>query len=121
MTQGAQAVVDGDALTGVAQSYLWGMGRVIALEHPELHPVRIDLDGRRRGAMQAALLHQELVKAPAQPEDAWEDQVAFRHAFDHEIEVVAQRTDEGSSARTLRGVRFRVRDPASVAARTQRE
>ena len=83
VTQGAQAVVDGDALTGVAQSYLWGMGRVIALEHPELHPVRIDLDGRRRGAMQAALLHQELVKAPAQPEDAWEDQVAFRHALRH--------------------------------------
>ncbi|GET39921.1 beta-ketoacyl synthase [Microseira wollei NIES-4236] len=40
VTQGAVAVSN---LEGVAQSSLWGMGRVIAREHPELNCVRIDL------------------------------------------------------------------------------
>src|SRR5262249_6319598 len=34
----------GSQLPGIAQSPLWGLGNVIALEHPELHCVRIDLD-----------------------------------------------------------------------------
>jgi acyl carrier protein len=39
--QGAGA---GSQMAGIAQSPLWGLGNVIALEHPELHCVRIDLD-----------------------------------------------------------------------------
>ncbi|AFZ26504.1 polyketide synthase family protein [Cylindrospermum stagnale PCC 7417] len=45
VTQGAQAlekVVSG--VSGLAQSPLWGMGQVIALEHPELNCVLVDLD-----------------------------------------------------------------------------
>ena len=30
--------------SGIAQSCLWGMGKVIALEHPELNCIKIDLD-----------------------------------------------------------------------------
>jgi len=43
VTAGAHCVVDEDRSEGVAQSPLWGMGRVISNEHPELRCVRIDL------------------------------------------------------------------------------
>lgn len=42
-TRGAQAVRDGDAPV-VAAAPLWGLGRVLAHEHPELRPTLIDLD-----------------------------------------------------------------------------
>jgi acyl transferase domain-containing protein/acyl carrier protein len=43
ITRGAQAVQRQEAVTGFAQAALWGMGKTIALEHPELHCVCIDL------------------------------------------------------------------------------
>jgi acyl transferase domain-containing protein/acyl carrier protein len=43
VTQSAQAVIDGD-LPVLAQSPLWGFGRVVATEHPELWGGLIDLD-----------------------------------------------------------------------------
>jgi len=43
LTRGAQAVSEADAVA-VAQAPLWGLGRVIAVEHPELRPVLVDLD-----------------------------------------------------------------------------
>ena len=44
VTQGAVAVDLGDAGSGLFQSPIWGMARTIAMEHPELTCVRIDLD-----------------------------------------------------------------------------
>ena len=43
VTRGAQDVVPADALSPL-QGMLWGLGRVIALEHPDLQCVRVDLD-----------------------------------------------------------------------------
>jgi microcystin synthetase protein McyG len=43
VTRGAQDVVPSDTLSPL-QAMLWGLGRVIALEHPELECVRVDLD-----------------------------------------------------------------------------
>ncbi|MCV3213045.1 acyltransferase domain-containing protein [Plectonema radiosum NIES-515] len=43
VTQGAQAVA-GNHVQQVAQAPLWGMGKVIALEHPELQCVCVDLE-----------------------------------------------------------------------------
>lgn len=43
VTRGAQAVREHDAPT-VAAAPLWGFGRVLAHEHPELRPTLIDLD-----------------------------------------------------------------------------
>ncbi len=43
VTQGAQAV-DAAQPVAAAQATLWGLGRVVALEHPELKPVCLDLD-----------------------------------------------------------------------------
>ncbi|MDF5727328.1 MAG: amino acid adenylation domain-containing protein [Rhizonema sp. PD38] len=44
VTQGAQAVGVASGVPGLAQSPLWGMGQVIALEHPELNCILVDLD-----------------------------------------------------------------------------
>ncbi|MDE3091557.1 MAG: SDR family NAD(P)-dependent oxidoreductase, partial [Chloroflexota bacterium] len=45
VTQNAQFVTAGDRVSGVAQTPLWGMGQVIAQEHPELDCRLLDLDG----------------------------------------------------------------------------
>ncbi|MBX9645645.1 MAG: SDR family NAD(P)-dependent oxidoreductase [Xanthobacteraceae bacterium] len=52
VTRGAQAAEETDELA-LAQSPSWGMGRVIALEHPELKPTWIDLDPNSTAAVQA--------------------------------------------------------------------
>ncbi|MFA1550264.1 SDR family NAD(P)-dependent oxidoreductase [Actinomadura chokoriensis] len=44
VTRGAQAAGDGAALPGIAAAPLWGLGKVISLEHPELWGGAIDLD-----------------------------------------------------------------------------
>ena len=44
VTRGAQRVGTEDSGVQVLQSPLWGMARVIAWEHPQLHCVRMDLD-----------------------------------------------------------------------------
>ena len=46
VTQGAQSV-GSDRVTGVAQAPLWGLGRTIALEQPELECTLVDLDPAR--------------------------------------------------------------------------
>ena len=43
VTQGAQSLEPASSVPGLAHASLWGMGRVIALEHPELNCVRVDL------------------------------------------------------------------------------
>ncbi|WP_218080277.1 type I polyketide synthase [Anthocerotibacter panamensis] len=70
VTRGAQAVGTA-APTGVAQATLWGMGRVIAREHPELGGVLIDLDPES-SAHEIQHLLTEITHTPA------EEQVAFR-------------------------------------------
>ena len=85
VTQDAQAVTAQDEVNGVVQSALWGMGKVIALEHPELQCVRIDLERRGTLADHAAQLYTEIratkrTVVPAQEvaEQVMEEQVALR-------------------------------------------
>jgi myxalamid-type polyketide synthase MxaB len=70
ITQHAQAVVPGD-IPVVTASSLWGLGRVIALEHPELRCGRVDLPSSQDWSALVPLLIQELVTSG-------EDQVAYR-------------------------------------------
>jgi acyl transferase domain-containing protein/acyl carrier protein len=53
VTRGAQHVLDGDCVAA-AQASLWGLGRVIALEHPEYRCRLIDLDGSSDDRLGAA-------------------------------------------------------------------
>ncbi|MBW4689757.1 MAG: SDR family NAD(P)-dependent oxidoreductase [Komarekiella atlantica HA4396-MV6] len=73
VTQGAQPVPDNNpCVRGIVQSSLWGMGKVIALEHPELKCIRVDLDPNAEIEKQAQALWEEIGS------DGVEDQVAIR-------------------------------------------
>ena len=71
VTRNAQAVGERQTALALAQSPLWGLGKVIAMEHPELHCTRIDLDHLSAEAA-ARFLFDEIQNAGA------EDQVALR-------------------------------------------
>ena len=71
VTQGAQAVGI-EPVPLVAQSPLWGLGTAIALEHPELNCVRIDLDPTAPLTHQVDNLLAEITSATA------ENQIAYR-------------------------------------------
>jgi NADPH:quinone reductase-like Zn-dependent oxidoreductase/acyl carrier protein len=47
VTRGACAVDPGDAVEGIAAAGLAGLARVVALEHPELHCTRLDVEPSR--------------------------------------------------------------------------
>jgi acyl transferase domain-containing protein len=47
VTRGTQSVQKGETPPGWGASTLWGLARVVALEHPEIPCLRIDLDARR--------------------------------------------------------------------------
>jgi myxalamid-type polyketide synthase MxaB len=70
-TRGAQAVTSTATGLAISQSPLWGLGKVIALEHPELSCTRIDLDPAP-DADNSQLLFEALWANDG------EDQVAFR-------------------------------------------
>ncbi|NEQ84521.1 MAG: SDR family NAD(P)-dependent oxidoreductase, partial [Moorea sp. SIO2I5] len=75
VTCGAAPVPSTDPLIpGVGQGSWWGMGKTIALEHPELKTVLLDLDPLARNEEQAQTLWAEIWS-----EDR-EDQVAFRES-----------------------------------------
>ncbi|MCX6048528.1 MAG: SDR family NAD(P)-dependent oxidoreductase, partial [Chloroflexi bacterium] len=78
VTQEAQAVTAQDRVNGVAQSPVWGLGRVIAQEHPELHCVRLDLATDQNFAAQANRLWTEIHSSLAGTPVA--EQVALRQA-----------------------------------------
>ncbi|MCX6046450.1 MAG: type I polyketide synthase [Chloroflexi bacterium] len=76
VTRDAQAVTATDAVTGVAQAGVWGMGKVIGLEHPELNCRSLDLDASRMPETQAADLWAEITAGVRHKER--EAQVALR-------------------------------------------
>ncbi len=86
VTTGAQPVpANHPVIPGVAQSSLWGMGKVISLEHPELNCTRIDLDPHPTKENQVLQLFQEIWS-----EDR-EDQVAWRGNARYVARLVASR------------------------------
>ena len=94
VTRGGQAVGDAAANeTFLAQTPLWGLGRVIAVEHPEMRCHRVDLDPLADRGRQAESLLAELMHADA------EDQVAYRRAARHVARLVrVERTQKAGLA-----------------------
>ncbi len=77
VTRGAQAVGTEVESLSIAQSPLWGLGRTVSHEHPELHCTMVDLS--TAGAPQEAqTLFQELWSDHAGPDSPTEDQIALR-------------------------------------------
>ncbi len=72
ITKNAQPVGEATESLAVAQSPLWGMGRVIALEHPEIWGGAIDLENHVDTARAATLLWREISHAEE------EDEIALR-------------------------------------------
>jgi acyl-CoA synthetase (AMP-forming)/AMP-acid ligase II/acyl carrier protein len=70
VTRGVQPV-GGERAVALAEAGLWGLGRVIALEHPEWRCTRVDV-GRRELTEEATALVEEVLR------DAPEEEVALR-------------------------------------------
>ncbi|XXT16435.1 SDR family NAD(P)-dependent oxidoreductase [Sorangium sp. So ce429] len=72
VTRGAQPAGDAASPLSVAQAPLWGLGRTLAMEHPELGCTRVDIDPAWTGEEAARAL------LGALSSDDGEDQVALR-------------------------------------------
>ena len=72
VSRGAVSVGPDDALAALAQAPLWGLGRVVALEHPEVWGGLVDLGPDSTPDQQAAELCAELVQRDG------ENQIALR-------------------------------------------
>ncbi|MDZ7831610.1 MAG: SDR family NAD(P)-dependent oxidoreductase [Desulfobacterales bacterium] len=93
----AQMDAQTDAQTEVpdpGQAPLWGLGRVIALEHPSLHCTRIDLDPNEKSTDS-----ETLVNALWHP-DA-EDQIAFRGGSRFAARLTEYHKNDGNKADSL--------------------
>ncbi len=82
VTRGAQSVAGENAELSALQAPLWGLGRVIAQEHPTLWGGLIDLD--QDGTGDGALLTAEVTSPTA------EDQVAFRSGQRHVARLISR-------------------------------
>ena len=104
VTRGAQAVHEAEAPTST-QAPLWGLGRTIALEHPELSCKRLDLDPQAR-ADEARAVAQELFVVDG------EEQVALRSG-ERFVPRLARMGTAGERSRRVsaRGRSFRVEQP----------
>jgi len=81
LTSGVQGIDGSPTPVSVAQAPLWGLGRVAALEHPELRPTLVDLDPCLDAAA-AAWIADELLADDA------ETQVAVRAGERHVARLV---------------------------------
>ncbi|WP_424102087.1 SDR family NAD(P)-dependent oxidoreductase [Moorena producens] len=96
VTTGAQPVPNNNPVVpGIVQSSLWGMGKVIALEHPELKCVRVDLDPKALVEEQGMALWEEICS-----EDV-EDQVAIREQERYVPRLVRHQYTEESVSKKL--------------------
>lgn len=71
VTRGTQPVVGDAGSVSIEQAPIWGLGRVIALEHPELDCTRIDLDNATASDDPQSLFDELFYQS-------YEDQIAFR-------------------------------------------
>ncbi|MDJ0903719.1 MAG: SDR family NAD(P)-dependent oxidoreductase [Xenococcus sp. MO_188.B8] len=93
VTKGAVSVhTSEEEVVEIAQSSLWGMGKVIALEHPELNCVRVDLDPTSIEAGAQDLL-------TAIESGSSDDQIAFRNGIRQvaKLEYFSQPSDNETS------------------------
>jgi myxalamid-type polyketide synthase MxaE and MxaD len=72
VTRRAQAVGEFASELAVAQAALWGLGRTIAMEQPDLACTRVDLDPTP-GPHDAALLIQDILAGDGEDQIAWRE------------------------------------------------
>jgi NAD(P)-dependent dehydrogenase (short-subunit alcohol dehydrogenase family)/acyl carrier protein len=89
VTRGAQEVVAGDDVNGLAQTPLWGLGRVIAEEQPAHWGGLMDVDPRQSPDVCADQIAAEILQGDA------EDQVAYREGQRFAARLVHRRHESG--------------------------
>ncbi|RQH10614.1 MgcI [Okeania hirsuta] len=95
VTQGTQNIFDAAEVVQPQQGSLWGLGRVISLEHPELKCGRIDLDSTSNFAETIPILVDELFYQDN------EDQIAIRQGVRYVARLVRQQKQKISSEEEL--------------------
>ncbi|NET12288.1 MAG: SDR family NAD(P)-dependent oxidoreductase, partial [Okeania sp. SIO1H6] len=95
VTQGTQKIFDAAEVVQPQQGSLWGLGRVISLEHPELKCCRIDLDPTSNFAEMVPSLVDELFSQDN------EDQIAIRQGVRYVARLVRQQKQKISSEEEL--------------------
>ncbi|MBX9642151.1 MAG: SDR family NAD(P)-dependent oxidoreductase [Mycobacteriaceae bacterium] len=96
MTRNAQPVAEGDR-ANPAHAVLWGLGRSLALEHPEIWGGLIDVDD----TMPPELAARQVLAAAQDTAD--EDQVVYRSGARHVPRLHWQPPDSGAQEIQLRG------------------
>ncbi|NEQ98903.1 MAG: SDR family NAD(P)-dependent oxidoreductase, partial [Cyanothece sp. SIO2G6] len=85
--QSQGGVGGGDLLSGLAQSSLWGLGKVIALEHPEFNCVRLDLDASGDPESHGQVLWAEWQRQTEALQHQTSESKTLRREFDDQIVV----------------------------------
>lgn len=106
VTRGAQPVGSTPGPLDVAHAPLWGLGKVIALEHPNLGCARLDLDPAGDDDAEAEMLVEELLDPDG------EDQIALRQGVRYVARLARHHACD-------RGGRDRLRLPATDSYRLQ--
>ncbi|NEQ66581.1 MAG: SDR family NAD(P)-dependent oxidoreductase, partial [Symploca sp. SIO2D2] len=91
VTQGTQSIFDEAEVVQPQHGSLWGLGRVIPLEHPELSCFRIDLDPKSPVSEAIPSLVDELLS------NNYEDQIAIRQGVRYVARLVRQQQHKLSS------------------------
>jgi len=76
VTRHAQPVGEKPVPLNVVQSPLWGLGQVIALEHPDFHCVRLDLD-LSANSDEVQALFEEIDAPDEEPQIAWREGIRY--------------------------------------------
>ena len=84
VTQGTQPVGNSSLPINLRHTALWGLGRVIAQEHPELNCIRLDLEAGQAAESLPNLIHALMARDP-------EDQVAYRQGNRYVARLVRHR------------------------------
>ncbi len=91
VTRGTQSIASAADVTQPQQASLWGLGRVITLEHPELQCRYIDLEAETGPKTCGQLLVQELLASQGDDNsDIAEQQIAYRFAYRQQQRYVAR-------------------------------
>ncbi|PSF38588.1 polyketide synthase [Aphanothece hegewaldii CCALA 016] len=103
ITRGTQTVANHNPnLNHIAASPLWGMGKVIALEHPELNCIRIDLDSNPKNDVIQDIYSEIMTQHINTHHDASlggiEDQIAFREGLRYVPRLVRGTLPQKSSS-----------------------
>ncbi|MBE9169055.1 SDR family NAD(P)-dependent oxidoreductase [Pleurocapsales cyanobacterium LEGE 06147] len=103
ITRATQAVEETSVPLQVQHAPLWGLGRTLALEHPELHCVRLDLEPSDMGR-EIQTLFEELWSPDV------EDQIAYRQGIRHVARLVPRQETKLRNGRRTEPFQVKISD-----------